>query len=163
MTLKSAPAPFGACGDGDTPKTVRKDRHGRLLVVHEWRAAVKTSPVHAVSIVDRTAAKALEGRGGGVRVGAPAHPFGQTLMGRQGGGGGAGVPADYEGRVYRSGEGPPGGQGGGHGRRGGRARATLECSLPFVISLVRNTSFFRGVGTFPCLSLRVVGGQTMTG
>ena len=37
----------------------------------------------------------------------PAHPLGQTLVGRQGGGGGARVLADYEGRVYKSGEGPP--------------------------------------------------------
>ena len=77
--------------------------------VHEWRAAVKASSIHTVRVVDRAAAKALEGRRGGVRVGAPTHPFGQTLVGRQGGGGGAGVPADYEGRVYRSGEGPLGG------------------------------------------------------
>ena len=75
------PAPFGACGDGYTPETVRKDKHGRLLV-YEWRAAVKTPSVHTVPIVDGAAAKALEGRGGGVRVGAPAHPFGQTLVGR---------------------------------------------------------------------------------
>ena len=60
------PAPFGACGDGDTPETVRKDRLGRLLVVYEWRAAVKASSVYTVPIVDRAAAKALEGRGGGV-------------------------------------------------------------------------------------------------
>ena len=51
----------------------------------------------------------VEGRWGGVRVGAPAHPFGQTLVGREGGRGGTGVPADYEGRVYRSGEGSLGG------------------------------------------------------
>ena len=70
------PAPLGACGYGDTPETVRKDRHGRLLVVHEWRAAVKTPSIHTVSIVDGAAAKTLERRGGGVRVGAPAHPFG---------------------------------------------------------------------------------------
>ena len=70
------PAPFGARGDGDTPKAVRKDRQGRLLVVHERRAAVKASSFHTVSIVEGAAAKALEGRRGGVRVGAPAHPFG---------------------------------------------------------------------------------------
>ena len=40
-------------------------------------------------------------------MGAPTHPFGQTLVVRQAGGGGARVPANYEGRVYRSGEGPP--------------------------------------------------------
>ena len=74
--------PVGACGDGDTPETVRKDRHGRLLVVHEWRAAVKTSSVHTVPIVDGAAAKALGGRGGGVRVGSPALSFGQTPVGR---------------------------------------------------------------------------------
>ena len=60
------PAPFGACGDGDLPETVRKDRHGRLLVVHERRAAVKTSSVHTVPIVDGAAAKTMEGRRGGV-------------------------------------------------------------------------------------------------
>ena len=76
------PAPIGARGDGDTPLAVRKDRHGRVLVVHERRAAVKTPSVHTVPIVDGAAAKALEGRGGGVRVGAPTHPFGQTLVGR---------------------------------------------------------------------------------
>ena len=76
------PAPFGACGDGDTPEAVRKDRHGRVLVVHERRAAVKTSSVHTVPIVDGAAAKTMEGRRGGLRVGAPAHPFGQTLVGR---------------------------------------------------------------------------------
>ena len=96
------PAPFGAFGDGDSPETVRKDRHSRLLVVHEWRAAVKTPSLHEVPVVEGAAAKALEGRGGGVRVGAPAHPVGQTLVGREGGGGGAGVPADYEGRDRKS-------------------------------------------------------------
>ena len=89
-----------------------------------------------------------------IRVGAPTHPFGQTFVGRQGGGGGAGVPVDYEGRMYRSGESPPGGQGGGHGWRGGRARAALECFLSFVLSLVRSHIFFRGRewGLFLCLS-----------
>jgi hypothetical protein len=100
---------IGACGDGDTPETVRKDRHGRVLVVYEWRAAVEASPVHAVRVVDGAEAQIVEGRGGGVRVGAPTHPIGETLVGRQGGGGGFGVPADYEGRMHRSGEGPPGG------------------------------------------------------
>ena len=42
------PAPFGARGHGDAPETVRKDGHRRVLVVHEWRAAVKTSSVHTV-------------------------------------------------------------------------------------------------------------------
>ena len=60
------PAPFGACGDGDAPETVRKDRHGWLLVVYEWRAAVKTLSVHTVPIVDGAAAKTMEGRRGGV-------------------------------------------------------------------------------------------------
>ena len=78
-------------------------------MVYEWRAAVKTPSVHAVRVVDGAAAEVMEGRGGGMRVGAPAHPFGLTLVGREGGGGGAGVPAHYEGRMYRSGEGPPGG------------------------------------------------------
>ena len=113
-----------------------------MLVAHEWRAAVKTSSVHAVRVVDETAAEAMEGRGGGVRVGAPAHPFGQTLVGRQGSGGGAGVPANHEGWMYRSGESPPGGQGGGHRWRGGWARAALECIFSFVFSLVRLNIFF---------------------
>ena len=59
------PASFRACGDGDTPETVRKDRNGRLLVVYEWGAKVKTPSVHTVPIVDGAAAKALEGCGGG--------------------------------------------------------------------------------------------------
>ena len=74
-------APFGARSHGDAPETVRKDGHRRVLVVHEWRATVKTSSVHTVPIVDGAAAKVVEGRGGGVRVGAPAHPFGQTSCG----------------------------------------------------------------------------------
>ena len=60
------PAPFGARGHGDTPETVWKDEYRRVLVVHEWRAAVKTPSVHTVPIVDRAAAKIAEGRGGGV-------------------------------------------------------------------------------------------------
>ena len=55
------PAPLGACGDGDTPKTVRKDRHGRVLVVYEWRAAVKAPSFHAVRVVDGAAAKTIYG------------------------------------------------------------------------------------------------------
>ena len=97
-------------------------------------------------IVGGAAAKVVEGRGGGVRVVAPAHPFGQTLVGREGGGGGAGVPADYEGRMYRSGEGPPGGQGGGHGWRGGWARATLECIFPLSFPWCEHTLFSSGRG-----------------
>ena len=75
-------APFGARGHGDTSEAVWTDRHRRVLVVYEWRAAVRTSPVHTVPIVDGAASEAMEGRRGGVRVGAPAHPFGQTLVGR---------------------------------------------------------------------------------
>ena len=144
-------APFGARGHGDVTETVPEGGHRRVLVVHERRAAVKTSSVHTVPIVDGAAAKVVEGRGGGVRVGAPAHPFGQTLVGHQGGGGGAGVPADYEGRVYRSGEGPPGGWGGDRWR-GGRARAALGCTFLSSFSLVRlYTSFGDGRGGFLCL------------
>ena len=68
------PAPFRARGHGDAPETVRTDGHRRVLVVHEWRAAVKTSPVHAVPIVDGAAAKVVEGRWRGMRVEASAHP-----------------------------------------------------------------------------------------
>ena len=60
------PAPFGTRAHRDAPETVRKDRHGQLLVVHERRAAVKTSSVHTVPIVDGAAAKTMEGRRGGV-------------------------------------------------------------------------------------------------
>ena len=161
------PAPIGACGHGDTPVTVRKVRHGRMLVVHERRAAVKTPSVHTVPIVDGAAAKTLEGRGGGMRVGAPAHPFGQALVGRQGGGGGAGVPTNHEGRMHRSGEGPPGGQGGGDGRRGGRARPALGCTFPSFFPWCDYTFFWgrerRFPSSFPLSFLAVVGGPTMTG
>ena len=59
-----------------TPLAVRKDRHGRLLVVHEWRAAVKTPSFHTVSIVDGAATEVMEGSWEGVRVEIPTHPFG---------------------------------------------------------------------------------------
>ena len=59
-------APFGARSHGDAPETVRKDGHRRVLVVHEWSAAVKTSSVHKVTIVNGAAAKLGEGRRGGV-------------------------------------------------------------------------------------------------
>ena len=138
----------GHTGNGSEGQT-------RLIVgvLYEWRAAVKTPSVHTVPIVDGAAAKALEGRGGGVRVEAPAHPFGWTLVGRQDDGGGTRVPADYEGRMHRSRKGPPGGQGGGHGWRGGRARAALDCIFSFFFSLVRfYLSSGDESGGFLCLS-----------
>ena len=165
------PAPIGACGDGDTPETVREDRHGRVLVVHEWRGAVEAPPVHAVPrlllVVDGAEAQTVEGLGEGVRVGEAAHPISEILVRRQSGGGGFRVPADHEGWVHRSGEGPPGGQGGGDRWRGGGPRSALDCIFPFLFSLVR---FHLLPGTrvevsfvFRLSFLVVVGGPTMTG
>ena len=123
------PAPIGACGNGDTPQTVRKGRLGRVSVVYERKGAVEALPVHAVRVVDGAEAQTVEGRGGGVQAGEATHPISEALVGRQGGRSGDGVPADYEIWMHRSGEGPSGGEGGGHRWRGGWARTTLECTF----------------------------------
>ena len=118
-------------------------------MVHEWRAAVKTPFVHTVPIVDRAAAKVVEGRGACEWE----HPRTPLVVGREGSGGGAGVPADYEDRMNRSGEGSPGGQGGGDEWRGGWARAALDYTFLFSFSLMRShSSSGDESGGFCCLS-----------
>ena len=142
------PALIGACGDGDAPKAVWKDRHSRVLVVYEWGEAVEASPIHAVRVVDRAEAQTVEGCGGGVQVGETTHPISEALVGRQGSGGGAGVPADYESWMHRSGRVPPEGRGedteGEEGGPGPPYNVFFPLSFPWC-----HKPALRGEGTFP--------------